>query len=122
MRDDALAALMAYDWPRNIRELHNVIERTVLFMTATVIQPHHLSLPDSPTSPPQPAARQAPGFSIVLPDDCATLSQMEAEAIRQAYAHTNGNITRAAKLIGVARETFRRKLSNFVHFERRMQK
>jgi DNA-binding NtrC family response regulator len=126
----ALDALMAYDWPRNVRELRNVIERTVLFMTESVIEPHHLSLPSLPQPTPlyppyrgegqqvgesrSEATQPPPTFSIVLPDGCTTLEQVEQEIIRQAYAYTGGNVSRAAKLIGIARETFRRKLAQAV--------
>ena len=43
---EALELLMAYDWPRNVRELRNLIERTLLFMTGPVIEQGHLHLPD----------------------------------------------------------------------------
>jgi len=107
----ALGALMAYAWPRNVRELRNVIERTVLLTTERVIEPHHLSLPNSPKARLQPSVQDASGFSIVLPDGCTTLAQIEAEVIRKAYAYTGGNVSQAAKRIGLARETFRRKLA-----------
>lgn len=103
---DALETLMAYDWPRNVRELRNVIERT----TEHTIERHHLDLLSQSSASAQPTTDTDTPFSVVLPDGCTTLAQMESEAIRQAYAYSGGNITRAAKLIGIGRETLRRKL------------
>ena len=50
-------------------------------------------------------------LSINLAEEGITIDKVEQEMVRQAYAYTGGNITRAAGLIGMARATFRRKLT-----------
>jgi transcriptional regulator with PAS, ATPase and Fis domain len=60
----ALAALMAHDWPGNIRELRNVLERARLFADDGEIRPEHLSL----DSAPLPASRPVPGDDAVFRD------------------------------------------------------
>ena len=107
----ALQALMVYDWPRNVRELRNVIERTVLFTSEPTIESSNLGLPSQRPTVVQQPADISTSFSVMLPDGCTTMDQIEREAIQQAYAYADGNITRAAKLISIGRETFRRKLT-----------
>src|SRR5438477_9478965 len=63
IEDDALAALASYSWPGNIRELENVLERTILFAEGTNIRPSDLppSLRARPISPEELAAAAGPG-------------------------------------------------------------
>ncbi len=102
---DALEALGRYDFPGNIRELENVLERaTALTGTAEI---HAGDLMLGPVAGDEPAEagevqREAAGLpSLPLPD---YLDRVEREAITQALARTGFNRTAAAKLLGV---TFR---------------
>lgn len=89
---DAMTALMDYDWPGNIRELENAIEHA--FVHA---QGLYLTLPDFP-----------------LEFHCAGMKgqEKEIERIRNALKKTRGNKTAAAHLLGIGRATLWRKLKN----------
>jgi DNA-binding NtrC family response regulator len=90
---DALVCLRSYAWPGNVRELSNVLERAVLLTTGTEIAPGDLALPMG-----EPGATR---------DDESPLrrvsAQAEREAILQALQESGGNITRAAKRLGLSR-------------------
>jgi two-component system, NtrC family, response regulator HydG len=98
--DEALRVLRRYYWPGNVRELQNVIQRLVVMTDNDVI-----NVPDLP-SLMRFSALQSPGFDL-------TLAEMEAEYIRNVLANMNGNITQAAKVLGIDRKTLRAKLKIF---------
>ena len=93
----ALKALAAYDFPGNVRELENVIERALALCAGGVIQPEDLQL--------QPMSAEAPAVSgggkYPLTD---YLDRVEREAILEALHQTHFNRTAAARILGV---TFR---------------
>jgi DNA-binding NtrC family response regulator len=103
----AMDALCAYHWPGNVRELRNVIERAfILHANADEIRPEHLppelhrSLPDRK---PQKLAPQLPEQGIVLED-------VEKKLIAEAMERASGNQSRAARLLGISRDTLRYRL------------
>ncbi|MEM6955460.1 MAG: sigma 54-interacting transcriptional regulator, partial [Myxococcota bacterium] len=84
---DAVEALLRHSWPGNVRELLSELERASLFAD-DAIGARHLS----------PAIRDArPG------DLKAKVAELETQLIRQALARSGGNITRAAKELGLSR-------------------
>ena len=100
----ALNALVRYDFPGNIRELENILERATALAVSAEIGVEDLRI--DPLASEQPEAndgqREAAGLpSLPLPD---YLDRVEREAITQALARTGFNRTAAAKLLGV---TFR---------------
>ncbi|QDR82146.1 sigma 54-interacting transcriptional regulator [Sporomusa termitida] len=92
-----ISLLAQYDWPGNIRELHNIIERLVVLAAAPVITRQEVW---SCLKNLLPAPDQAP----------AELKDFEIAAIREALAKTGGNKQQAAKLLGIGRSTLWRKL------------
>jgi transcriptional regulator with PAS, ATPase and Fis domain len=97
---EELARLVAHDWPGNLRELRNVLER------ATLVRRAGEPLRPSAFLPAHAGQESAAPAVGVLP-----LDELEAQAIRRAVAGTGGNLTRAAELLGVSVSTLRRKLS-----------
>jgi len=95
--DAALRALAAYDFPGNVRELENIIERAVALCADGVIQPADLQLMPLEVEAAAPAA----GGKYPLTD---YLDRVEREAILDALRQTNFNRTAAARILGV---TFR---------------
>jgi len=91
----ARASLIEHQWPGNIRELKNVMERAVLLCNEGQLRPEHLHIS------PLPSAASAPL------DTSATLTESEIYLLRNALEKTNGNVTRAATLLGVTRDTLR---------------
>ena len=95
----ALTRLEAYAWPGNIRELRNFCERMVVLLSGRTIEIENL--PQDITR-----AQAAPSSEIfTLPDSGIRLEELEQEMIRQALDRTHGNRSRAARLLGLSRDT-----------------
>jgi DNA-binding NtrC family response regulator len=122
---EALAGLQAYPWPGNIRELENVLERTILFCSTD-----HIELSDLPDDQTSGTAPRRPGQERTaeveaLPSEALTgdtslkdivrakTSQVERELIIQALDETGGNVTQAAKLLKISRKSLQMKMKEF---------
>jgi two-component system response regulator AtoC len=111
LTDDAMNALLTYDWPGNVRELRTAIEHGVVMTTGPKITVRDLPL----------AVRQAAGASLprgISPTKAfgeklspLDLHKTERKLILQALAATNGNVTAAAKKLGISRRTLHRKIN-----------
>jgi DNA-binding NtrC family response regulator len=97
---EALQKLMRYPFPGNVRELENQIEAALALTTDPVIDPGDLLLPDEPASHASAGA---------FPADMPTLDELEARYIARVLASTKGNMSKAAKILGVDRKTLYRK-------------
>jgi len=98
---DALKAMERHSWPGNVRELRNFCERMlVLFNGRTV---HLENLPREIRSPSSQQAASADRFT--LPEQGIRLDDLEVHMIRQALEKTLGNRSRAARLLGLTRDT-----------------
>ena len=101
---DVLRLLMQYDFPGNVRELENIIERAVLLETTELLQPSSLPSQILSTISSQPV--------LPLPDSTEILPFEEVE--RQTLAHAlkvmNNNVTKAAQALNIDRSTLYRKL------------
>jgi two-component system response regulator AtoC len=104
---ESLGALEMHHWPGNIRELKNVIERAVVVCVGDVIEPHHLSLQRRSFVP---LAGSPSGASIEIPPEGRSLDSIVSEAIQAAITLTNGNLSAAARQLGISRPTLARKL------------
>jgi len=98
---DVLELLVKYDWPGNVRELHNTIERTMNTMRNRFIQLEdiHWFLPKIITVMKRSHFKTA-----------NTLKQAELNLIKQALDTCQGNVTHAARLLGIHRSTIHNKL------------
>ena len=95
-----LRSLASYDWPGNIRELQHVIERAVILAETDTLTECNLHLQDSAA---------ATGSTT----DGLSLESLEREAIRQALLRNNGNLTQAARELGLGRTTLYRKMERY---------
>jgi DNA-binding NtrC family response regulator len=92
----ALKLLMQYAWPGNVRELENVIERALIMAGGNAITVNDL--------PPHIRGEAEMPISLRLnEDELLTIDEMERRMIRKALAKTEGNKTKAAKLLGITR-------------------
>lgn len=98
---DTMLRLVRYDWPGNIRELENVIERAVLFCTGSQLRPDCL---------PQEFERKRLNNSGFVIPPFAALEEIEREAILQTLERTSGNVKRSAQILRCPRPTFYRRL------------
>jgi len=94
----ALSRLQEHPWPGNVRELRNVCERLSILLAGRVIE--EKNLPHEILNPP---SDQKGGF--ILPEGGIELEKVEVDLITQALARTNGNRSRAARLLGISRDT-----------------
>ncbi|MEM1030455.1 MAG: sigma-54 dependent transcriptional regulator [Myxococcota bacterium] len=103
--EDALGALRAHDWPGNIRELENVVQRAVLLSPGPTITPRDIPAPLRRAS----RSGRRGGPVAVLPDGGVNLRQIiddyESQLVRQALERTKWNKNQAAKLLGMNRTT-----------------
>jgi DNA-binding NtrC family response regulator len=105
---DALAALHRHNWPGNIRELRNVIERAVLLAGAGVIAPNHLGLgrESRPTMQMAPVTEPIVARRDSVPNNLSSeLADLERARIIETLEQCGGNQTRAARLLGISRTT-----------------
>jgi transcriptional regulator with GAF, ATPase, and Fis domain len=109
--DDALAALKAYPWPGNIRELENALHAAVVKAAGPVVRPEDLPPTVVAGAELEPGAAQADGEGAVelplgLQAERAQRNRREREQLVHALAATGGNKAEAARYLGLARSTF----------------
>lgn len=98
----AIQKLKSYNYPGNVRELQYTIERAVIMADDHTLKPDDLIFSILENSP-----------EIVVDDDNVPLSIMEKNAILRVIEKHNGNITRAAKELGLTRTALYRRLSKY---------
>src|SRR5438105_12022761 len=86
----ALERLQEYSWPGNVRQLRSVLENAVALSETDNLEPEDLALA-SGTNPAEPPSLD--------------LEQLENWAVRQALHRTGGNVSQAARMLGVVRDT-----------------
>ena len=104
----ALRLLLAHDWPGNVRELQGVIERAVTMASGGAIEAADLPAGLEPARP-EPEAGGEPGAMAQV----APLAEVERRAVERALAEAGGNVTRAARALGINRATLYRKLNKY---------
>jgi len=97
---DAMTALMAHDWPGNVRELRNVLERGAVVATGPVIQLADLGLPSKAEAAPKPGT-------------LASLEEVEKRHVAAVLAHTGGNVSQSARILGIDRVTLYNKMRKY---------
>ena len=98
----AMDLLQAMDWPGNVRQLQNVLERAVIMGSGATLDENILGLPDEMS--------ETPGQTVGI-DPELTLKDMERELILRKLERTSGNRTRAAVELGISVRTLRNKLN-----------
>ncbi len=96
--------LNSYAWPGNIRELRNFCERMLVLFNG-----REVSLENLPAEMREPVD----GGTFALPDEGIRLDELEQSMIRQALAKTFGNRSRAARLLGLSRDTLLYRLKKY---------
>jgi two-component system, NtrC family, response regulator AtoC len=101
VQSDVVPLLQGYSWPGNIRQLENVVERAVALNTSGVFSSE--DLPDEIRSAPRSSARLHDG-------SWPTLAQVEERYIQEVLDACQGNVSRAADILGIDRRTLYRRL------------
>ncbi len=98
--ESAMNALMAFDWPGNIRELENVVRGAITISHGDIMERDSLSFNPYPATNDERVDNQQP----------ASIASHEKDAIRKALNQTTGNRRAAAKLLGISEATLYRRL------------
>jgi two-component system response regulator AtoC len=105
--------LLAYDYPGNVRELRNLVERAVILSTDALIEPKHIVI-SGPTLGEAGGAATAAFFSVELADGRPpSLDALEREYVARLLQLTGGNKTQVARLLGVSYPTVAKKISDY---------
>jgi len=97
---EAMALLVGHDWPGNIRELRNVLERAMVVTTARILQAGDLGLTPGASGP----------LDRVGP---LSLADLEKRHIANVLRHASGNISQAARILGIDRVTLYNKMRKY---------
>jgi two-component system response regulator AtoC len=110
----AEAMLRGHRWPGNVRELRNIIEQAVLLAPGAVIDGEHLNLcsPLTFQGEDEPAPAALDGVAR-FPSEGVQLATVERDLLLRALNHTAWNVTKAARLLGVSRDTLRYRIDKF---------
>lgn len=103
LRPDALALLERYQWPGNIRELRNAIERAMLLADRDWLEPGDFTT----------LTRTVPSAEFKLPAEGVSLDDVERQLLVQALERANGNQTQAGQLLGINRDQVRYRIEKF---------
>jgi two-component system, NtrC family, response regulator AtoC len=106
--------LRQHPWPGNVRELRNIVEQAVLLAAGPVIDAEHLNL----CSPRVFVAQDEPApaewnDSSNFPREGVQLATVERDLLVRALNHTDWNVTHAARLLGLSRDTMRYRIDKF---------
>ncbi len=104
LSNEAKTALMEHSWPGNIRELRNLMEKTILMLSVAEIKPENLSF----TSSNIPAPTSTNDL-----DSSLNLNNSEQQLVIRALDNTGRNVTAAAKLLGISRDTLRYRIKKY---------
>ncbi|MBI2890751.1 MAG: sigma-54-dependent Fis family transcriptional regulator [Nitrospirae bacterium] len=113
---EALEALRGYDWPGNVREMENLIERAVILSKGDRVDTPQLPILAARKTPPPP--REAPPIATAPPEagpppaaSSLNLEETERTLIRRALEETHQNQSEAARRLGITRSKLRTKLA-----------
>ncbi|GFO57690.1 sigma-54-dependent Fis family transcriptional regulator [Geomonas silvestris] len=99
---EALALLIGYDWPGNIRELENVMERAIILARNEQLTPKEL-----------PIWRKQPEVPAKRDVELVSLENIEREHIERTLANTGYHKSRSAEILGISRKTLDRKIAEY---------
>lgn len=104
----ALKRLSRHSWPGNVRELRNLVERCVVLMPGQTLAPD-----DIPDAWLADASAPEGQLGMHLPPGGISLDDVEINLIQQALVRSRGNRSRAARLLGITRDTFLYRLRKY---------
>ena len=109
---EVLATFAAYVWPGNVRELRNAIEQSVIMARSDLLRPSDLSFSsDLSVTAPMPVTIPIP--TTTIPPGGLSLNEVERGMLVQALERSGGNVSKAARLLGVSRDTLRYRIEKY---------
>lgn len=116
---DAVDAIKAHPWPGNVRELVNAMQRVAMLCDSSEITSHDLGIADHLHPHQEPGAAGAgdrtstSALRFDFDEGLCSFTDVERELMKQALTKTRGNVSRAAKLIGMQRSSFRYRIERY---------
>lgn len=101
--EGAEQALLQYEWPGNVREMENVIQRAVILAAGEVVKPEHLHL----------SVQHVPDQAAPPTEEAHDLKSLEKSHIMSTLASVNGSRKLAAQKLGMSERTLRYKLQQY---------
>lgn len=105
--------LREHEWIGNVREIRNVIERAVLFEKGRELSPASIGLVPSALVTSSPDITGDTGGGFKLPAEGISWEELEIDLLKQALERSGGNKSKAARLLGISRETMKYRLKKF---------
>lgn len=105
--DNVAQAMQNYDWPGNVREFRNLIERAMILGKGP-----ELSLLDFPAELREQSSVPISSGHLSLPEEGLDLAELERDLLRQALVRTGGNRTQAARLLNLTRDQMRYRIKS----------
>jgi DNA-binding NtrC family response regulator len=107
--DSVLQMFQSYNWPGNVREMRNTLERGVIVCEGALVEPRHLP-PNFGSGGVKPIASDGEGIRLEVG---TTVGEAEKLLILKTLAANNNNKTRAAEVLGISLKTLHNKLKEY---------
>lgn len=108
---EAKKIIQDYDWPGNIRELKNTIERATLLYNNLELKPEHIRFLQADEEELNTGDQPLTPGRIVLPDDGLHIEQLELEIVRKALKKFDNNKSKTAEYLGITRSALRSRMN-----------
>jgi DNA-binding NtrC family response regulator len=121
--EDAMSLLVEYRWPGNVRELQSAVKQAIVQASGPIVQPENLPAAirgERPLTPILNEASGAPALDRLIQERIAAgtsdlyeevVQWVERRLLSDAMKHSRGNVSQAARLLGISRPTLRAKLN-----------
>lgn len=113
LSDDAKSAITKHDWPGNVRELFNAIQRAAMLAPNPLITSEDLAITSRASVPQSEGCSFDGGLRFDFDSGIHIAADVERELMIQALERTNGNVSKAAKMIGMQRSSFRYRVERY---------
>jgi DNA-binding NtrC family response regulator len=110
---EAQRRLLVYDWPGNIRELQNVLERAMLLAEQDVIGPEHLPADVRAPLGPAAAGAPAPAAPAVEESPLRSLEEIDREHVLRVLTAMHGSRDDTSRVLGISRRTLSRMIQRW---------
>lgn len=112
---EAREAILSHRWPGNVRELVNTMQRVSMLCDGEEVRPHDLGLGPAaaPDSPSVNGLDGVPSLARLATGDLPKAEELERELVMESLRKAHGNVSRAARLIGLTRAGMRYRIEQF---------